>query len=68
MRVQTSSKFAERPNEIMVEMPKYFLIYEGEVTEPMYFNGIIVNRKKLAIKQSLSLISKGLIPRGSASK
>ena len=50
MGVQTSSKFAERRNEIMVEMPKYFLIYEGEVTEPMYFNGIIVNRKKLAIK------------------
>lgn len=57
MRVQTNSKFAERPNEIMVEMPKYFLIYEGEVTEPMYFNGVIVNRKKLAIKQSISLIS-----------
>ncbi len=57
MRVQTSCKFAERPNEIMKEMPKYFLIYEGEVTEPMYFNGIIVNREKLAIKQSLSLIS-----------
>ncbi|WP_304443129.1 RloB family protein [uncultured Clostridium sp.] len=57
MRVQTSSKFAERPNEIMMEMPKYFLIYEGEVTEPMYFSGIIVNRKRLAINQSLSLIS-----------
>ncbi len=26
-------------------MPKYFLIYESEITEPMYFNGIIVNRK-----------------------
>ncbi len=57
MRVQTNSKFAERPNETMTEMPKYFLIYEGEVTEPMYFNGIIVNREKLAINQSLSLIS-----------
>ena len=57
MRVQTSCNFAERPNELMKEMPKYFLIYEGEVTEPMYFNGIIVNREKLAIKQSLSLIS-----------
>lgn len=57
MRVQTSSKFGERPNEKMVEMPKYFLIYEGEVTEPMYFDGIIVNRKKLAINQTLSLVS-----------
>lgn len=57
MRVQTNNKFAERPNEIMVEKPKYFLIYEGEVTEPMYFNGIKVNREKLAINQSLNLIS-----------
>ncbi len=57
MRVQTNSKFAERPNEAMKEMPKYFLIYEGEITEPMYFNGIMVNREKLAINQSLSLIS-----------
>ncbi len=57
MRVQTSSKFAERPSEIMNEVPKYFLIYEGEVTEPMYFQGIIGNRKKLAINESISLIS-----------
>ncbi len=57
MRVKTNNNFAERPNEPMVEMPKYFLIYEGEVTEPMYFDGVIVNRDKLAINQTLSLIS-----------
>lgn len=35
MRVQTNNAFAQRPNQEMKEMPKYFLIYEGEVTEPI---------------------------------
>lgn len=56
MRIQTNN-FAQRPTKEMYENPKYFLIYEGEVTEPMYFNGIIVNRNKLALNQSLSLVS-----------
>lgn len=41
----------------MYEMPKYFLIYEGESTESVYFDGIVVNRSKLALNQSLSIIS-----------
>lgn len=56
MRIQTNN-FAKRPNEELHEKPKYFLIYEGEVTEPMYFSGIIVNRNKLMLNQNLSLIS-----------
>ena len=57
MRVQINNTFAKRPKEEMKEKVKYFLIYEGAVTEPMYFDGIIINRNKLAINQSLSLIS-----------
>ena len=30
MRIQSSDSFATRPTEEMHEMPKYFLIYEGE--------------------------------------
>lgn len=56
MRVQVNN-FAKRPDEEMREKVKYFLIYEGEVTEPMYFDVVIASRNKLAINQSLSLIS-----------
>lgn len=57
MRIQNSDDFATRPTEKMYEMPKFFLIYEGESTEPVYFDGIVVNRNKLALNQSLSIIS-----------
>lgn len=57
MRIQNNNNFATRPTEKMYEMPKYFLIYEGESTEPVYFDGIVVNRSKLALNQSLSIIS-----------
>ena len=57
MRIQNYNGFAERPSKPMTELPKYFLIYEGESTEPVYFDGIIVNRKKLAINQKISIIS-----------
>lgn len=56
MRAQINT-FAKRPDEEMREKVKYFLIYEGAVTEPMYFDGVIASRNKLAINQSLSLIS-----------
>lgn len=56
MRVQNYNNFAVRPSEPMHELPKYFLIYEGESTEPMYFDGIIINRTKLAINQKISII------------
>lgn len=57
MRIKNNNSFATRPTEKMYEMPKYFLIYEGELTEPVYFDGIAINRSKLAINQSLSIIS-----------
>lgn len=57
MRIQTDNWFASRPLEELKEKPKYFLIYEGELTEPMYFKGIIINRDKLAINSSISLIN-----------
>lgn len=57
MRVKSETEFAHRPSKPLIEIPKYFLIYEGEVTEPMYFEGLNVNRKKLAINENLSLIS-----------
>ena len=57
MRFKNNNSFATRPAEEMHEMPKYFLIYEGELTEPAYFDGIEINRNKLAINQSLSIIS-----------
>lgn len=57
MRIQNYNSFAQRPSEPMTELPKYFLIYEGESTEPVYFDGIIVNRNKLAINQKISIIS-----------
>ena len=56
MRIETNG-FAKRPLETLKEKPKYFLIYEGSVTEPVYFSGIIANRNKLAIKETLSIIS-----------
>ncbi len=57
MRITTNSDFAKRPDETLQERPKYFLIYEGEITEPMYFEGIISNRKSLSINQNISIIS-----------
>ena len=57
MRIESNDNFATRPSEKMYEMPKYFLIYEGESTEPVYFDGIVVNRNKLALNQTLTIVS-----------
>lgn len=57
MRITNSDKFGTRPSKEMVEKRKYFLIYEGELTEPMYFDGIIDNQNKLSVSESLSIIS-----------
>lgn len=57
MRITNSDNFGTRPSKEMLEKRKYFLIYEGELTEPMYFGGIIDNQNRLAISQSLSIIS-----------
>lgn len=51
------SNFASRPSETLQENPKCFLIYEGKSTEPMYFEGLIANRKELKISESKELIS-----------
>jgi len=51
------SNFASRPTKEYKEQIKYFLIYEGAVTEPMYFSGIIENREYLKINQNVGLIS-----------
>lgn len=57
MRITNSDNFGTRPSKEMLEKRKYFLIYEGELTEPMYFGGIIDNQNKLSISESLSIIS-----------
>ncbi len=41
----------------LLEPKKYFLTYEGEVTESQYFNGISRVKDKLKIKPSIQLIS-----------
>lgn len=57
MRITNSDNFGTRPSKEKMEKRKYFLIYEGELTEPMYFDGIIENQNKLSISESLSIIS-----------
>lgn len=57
MRITNSDNFGTRPSKEMFEKRKYFLIYEGELTEPMYFDGIIDNQNRLSISESLSIIS-----------
>lgn len=57
MRITNSDNFGTRPSKEKKEKRKYFLIYEGELTEPMYFDGIIENQNKLSISESLSIIS-----------
>lgn len=52
-----SDDFGKRSNKELLEKKKYFLIYEGEVTEPMYFNGIAKNKGKLSISESINLVS-----------
>lgn len=57
MRITSGENFATRPSKEMYEKKKYFLIYEGEITEPMYFDGVISNQSKLSISESISIIS-----------
>lgn len=57
MRIKKGDDFATRPSEEHFENKKYFLVFEGEVTEPMYFDGIISNQKGLSISESVSIIN-----------